>query len=238
MRNLLLLVCGLTLLGVSYSTAQNVIGAWEGISENSEGQKIRNIVIFGDGYQTISKYLVETGEFVSTNGGTWHLDGNMMSERVEFDSANPTRVGSVVTFEIEQTYSTLKIVGGDIVLNRIDNGAPGVLRGAWLITGRKRDGQMNAIDTTRTRKTMKILSGTRFQWIAFDIGTKEFKGTGGGEYTTKDGIYTESIEFFSRDDSRVGAELSFDYHLKDGHWHHNGFSSKGNPIYEVWSVRL
>ena len=84
---------------------------------------------------------------------------------------------------------------------------------------------------------MKILSGTRFQWIAYNTETKEFMGSGGGTYTTKEGKYTENIEFFSRDDSRVGASLQFDYELKDGDWHHSGLSSKGQPIYEIWSIR-
>ena len=84
---------------------------------------------------------------------------------------------------------------------------------------------------------MKILSGTRFQWIAYNIETKEFKGTGGGRYTTENGRYTEQIEFFSKDDARVGAELGFDYELKEGEWHHSGLNSKGKPMYEIWSKR-
>jgi hypothetical protein len=85
---------------------------------------------------------------------------------------------------------------------------------------------------------MKILSGKRFQWIAYNSETGEFFGTGGGTYTTRRGKYTENIEFFSRDNDRVGASLQFDYDLKDGDWHHSGKSSRGNPIYEIWSVRL
>jgi hypothetical protein len=84
---------------------------------------------------------------------------------------------------------------------------------------------------------MKILSGTRFQWIAYNTETGQFRGTGGGTYTTIDGKYTENIEFFSRDDSRVGASLGFNFELKNGDWHHSGFSSKGTPLYEVWSLR-
>ena len=52
---------------------------------------------------------------------------------------------------------------------------------------------------------MKILSGTRFQWIAYHIGTKVFSGSGGGTYTSEQGKYTETIDFFSRDNDRVGA---------------------------------
>ncbi|MCK5105463.1 MAG: hypothetical protein KAR17_21715, partial [Cyclobacteriaceae bacterium] len=80
-------------------------------------------------------------------------------------------------------------------------------------------------------------SGTRFQWIAYNSETKEFMGTGGGTFTTKDGKYIENIDFFSRDNSRVGASLEFEYELKGNDWHHKGFSSRGDPIYEIWSLR-
>jgi hypothetical protein len=85
------------------------------------------------------------------------------------------------------------------------------------------------------RKTIKILSASRFQWVALNSETGEFFGTGGGTYTFKDGKYIEQIEFFSRDASRVGASLSFTADLKDGDWHHAGLSSKGDRIYEIWS---
>jgi hypothetical protein len=91
--------------------------------------------------------------------------------------------------------------------------------------------------TPGVRKTMKILSGTRFQWIAYNTETKEFLGTGGGTYTSVDGKYVENIEFFSRDNSRVGASLSFDFSLDDGRWAHKGLSSKGDPIHEIWTRR-
>jgi hypothetical protein len=45
------------------------------------------------------------------------------------------------------------------------------------------------------------------------------------------------IEFFSRNKSRVGAKLSFDFDKKDDDWHHSGLSSAGEPIYEIWSLR-
>ena len=122
------------------------------------------------------------------------------------------------------------------IWNRVDDGTPGQLAGAWLITGRKRDEEMTE-RKSGPRKTMKILSGTRFQWIAYNSETGDFMGTGGGKYTTEGGKYIENIDFFSRDNTRVGASLEFDYELKNGKWHHWGLSSKGSPIYEVWSLR-
>ena len=213
------------------------MGAWEAIT-TKEGQQLRNVVIVAEnGYQAATFYDAESGAFVSTNGGTWALEGNRLSETVEFDTATPERVGTTISAEINLMGDELRIKDVDMVWKRIDDGTPGNLAGAWLISGRERGGQMQQIDTNRPRKTMKILSGTRFQWIAYNTETKEFMGTGGGTYTTTDGKYTENIEFFSRDDSRVGASLQFDYELKDGDWHHSGLSSRGQPIYEIWSKR-
>ena len=45
------------------------------------------------------------------------------------------------------------------------------------------------------------------------------------------------FNIFSRDDSRVGSELDFNYEIKNKDWYHTGLSSKGKPINEVWSIR-
>lgn len=233
-KSILVLVCLLLSIGIK---AQSFIGAWESYHTSENGDELKSVVIFTDGYQVISTFDAKTGKFVSTNGGTWKLEGNTMTEKVEFDTNNPERVGTEVSFEVFIKDSTMGIVGGKSKFKRIDNGTPGELQGAWLISGRERNGEMQSINTNRPRKTMKILSGTRFQWIAYNTETKQFMGTGGGTYTTINGEYTENIGFFSRDDSRVGAKLTFNYSIKDGNWHHSGLSSKGNPISEIWSIR-
>lgn len=219
------------------SSAQDIVGAWEGSSVDDAGKEIRVSVIFSEKFQVATWYEKETGAFVSSNGGEWLLDGKSMTEVIEFDTKDSSRVGTSVTFEIETSEKKMKIVGSDMELKRVDNGEPGALAGAWIISGRKRNGDMQTINTDWPRKTMKILSGTRFQWIAFNVETKQFMGTGGGNYTTENGKYTESIEFFSRDNSRVGASLEFEYELKEEAWHHSGNNSRGEPIYEIWSER-
>jgi len=123
------------------------------------------------------------------------------------------------------------------IWTRIDTGKPGDLAGAWLMSGRVRDGKISRREPG-PRKTMKILSKTRFQWIAYNTETWKFSGSGGGTYTAEDGKYVENIEFFSRDSSRVGASLSFDYEIIENEWHHSGLSSKGKPIHEIWSPRI
>lgn len=217
--------------------AQNILGAWERNYTNENGDILKTVVIFADGYQVATTYHAKTGEFINTNGGSWSLQGNTMTETIEFHTENPDLINTQASFEVKFTETTLEIVGNNAIFNRIDNGEPGKLQGAWLMSGRVRDGETQLRDTNRPRKTMKVLSGTRFQWIAYNTETKEFKGSGGGTCTTLDGIYTENIEFFSRDSSRVGASLEFDFELIEGNWHHSGLSSKGNPIHEIWSLR-
>ena len=135
------------------------------------------------------------------------------------------------------TDNEIEIVDSSSKLKRLDNGSPGKLNGAWLMSGRIRDGKTQLRDINRPRKTMKILSGTRFQWIAYNTETKKFMGTGGGTYTTKNEEYIENIKFFSRNDSKAGLSLKFSYELMHGKWHHSGLSSKGDPIHEIWSIR-
>jgi hypothetical protein len=217
--------------------AQGIIGAWENTSTSENGDLLKNVVIFADGYQVLTTYDVTTGKFIHTNGGTWKLEGNTMTEKIEFHTDNPELVGTEVSFEVHITENEIEIVDTGSKMKRLDDGSPGELQGAWLMSGRIRNGETQLRNTSRPRKTMKILSGTRFQWIAYNTETKQFMGTGGGTYTTKNGEYVENIEFFSRDDSKAGLSLKFSYEMIDGNWHHSGLSSKGDPIHEIWSMR-
>ena len=223
---------------VTNTNAQSFIGAWERNHNSENGEELKSVVIFSDGYQAISTYESKSGKFINSNGGTWELMGDTMTEKVEFDTNNPDRVGSEVTFKVKITETTMSIVGTDMEFQRIDDGLTGDLKGAWLMAGRVRDGKKQLRNTSGPRKTMKLLSGKRFQWIAYNTESKKFMGTGGGTYTTKNGVYSEKIEFFSRDNSKSGIELEFEYEIIDNEWNHKGFSSKGDPLHEIWKPRL
>ena len=235
MKKILFLIIYIFIININNS--QSLIGAWERNHVSENGTDLKSIVIFSDGFQAISTYESKTGKFIYSNGGTWKLEGNNMTEIVEFDTKNSERVGSEVKFQINLNNNSLSIIGSEMEFKKIDDGSPGNLSGAWLMSGRVRNGQKQLRDTNRPRKTMKILSGTRFQWIAYNTETKKFMGTGGGTYTTKNGNYNENIEFFSRDNSKSGLKLKFDYEIIDNQWNHKGFSSKGDPLHEIWISR-
>ena len=92
-------------------------------------------------------------------------------------------------------------------------------------------------DTNRPRKTMKILLGGYFQWTAYDTERFSFYGAGGGTYRATAGTYTETIDYFSRDNNKVGISLGFEYEKKGVDWYHKGFSSRGDPLHEIWTFR-
>ena len=216
---------------------QTILGAWETYHTSENGAQLKSVAIVSDAYYVLTTYNVATGKFVNSNGGSWKLEGDLITQKIAFHTDDSELVGKELSFKVAISNDVLKIVDNNIQFNRIDSGAPGKLQGAWLMSGRVMDGKAQLRDTSGPRKTMKILSGTRFQWIAYNTQTKQFMGTGGGTYTTIDGEYTENIEFFSKDDSKVGLSLKFNFELKDGKWHHSGSSSKGDPIHEIWSVR-
>lgn len=215
-------------------TASNFTGAWEQVDN-----QVRITMICSDEFFSVALYQVEEKKFIGTYGGSFRVDGKNFIEKVEYNTIHPDLVGKELSFAITSMKNGKLVFVKDKVKaewNKVDDGKPGALAGAWLITGRMVDNEIQSI-TPGARKTMKILSGTHFQWIAYNSETKEFFGTGGGTYTTIDGKYTESLLFFSRDNSRVGANLQFDFSLEDGKWRHKGLSSKGDPIDEVWTKR-
>lgn len=217
--------------------AQSIIGAWETFYTSENGEQHKRVAIFSDGFQVHTTYNSLTGEFIHSKGGSWKLEGSTLMETLEFDTDQPELIGKAFNSKISISDSTYNNIDQQMQFKRIDSGAPGKLQGAWLMSGRIKEGETLLRNTDVPRKTMKIMSGTRFQWIAYNTETKQFMGTGGGTYATDDHKYTEHIEFFSRDITRVGASLEFNYNIIEGNWHHSGLSSKGEPIHEIWSTR-
>lgn len=234
MKNILstiLLLTGILIISTSNKLQQDTItGAWQ----RADGS-VQEVLIFQEGYFTHSTYDKANRRFVQTKGGSYMQNGAQLHTRIEFSTAQPKMIGEAVTFmaPISKNGLATNIGGRTTVWTRVDDGTGG-LAGNWRITGRLNNGQMQQMQRS-ARKTLKILSGTRFQWMAINPETKEFFGTGGGTYTFSNGKYTERIEFFSRDSSRVGATLTFDGSVSNNVWTHKGTSSAGAPLHEEWT---
>ncbi|SNS30706.1 hypothetical protein SAMN06295967_10713 [Belliella buryatensis] len=218
---------------------QTLEGAWKLTHQNGKEVTDKTVVkIFQDGYFSYGSKETNTNKFLGAGGGEFSLRDNYYTESFDFNTEEDL-IGVTVEYSLD-------MVDGKIVTSIEKGGTANVqiwtkvsdakddLTRNWVFTGRKNDGEISR-STPGARRTVKILSGGHFQWIAFNSETKQFSGTGGGTYTAKEGKYIENIEFFSRDDNRVGASLEFNYEVIDGEWHHSGMSSTGNPIYEIWS---
>ena len=223
-----------TLLGAQ-SAATEIQGAWSSTFPGSDGGEQQLSMLIQDGFFTMTAYDLDDKAFIATLGGKYTVAGDTLRVTYEWDSSTPDNVGETRAMPFLLNGSLL-VFNGDKVWQREGPG-DSPLAGAWQITGRKQDGEMQRREPTGPRRTMKILSGGRFQWIAYNTKTREMLGTGGGTYTAEEPRYVERIEFFSRDPERVGDQLSFDYKVRNEEWHHMGYSSKGEPLYETWGHR-
>ncbi|MFN7116487.1 MAG: membrane or secreted protein [Saprospiraceae bacterium] len=216
-----------------------LVGAWRS-QTTINGTAMTQVLLFSNGYFSSTLYHSKDGAFFQTVGGSFTVENGMLTLHYEFNSSDSTKVGTTDSGKLEIKGNVLQIKGGNgnqFKGEALDAGITTDLTGAWLMAGRKQNDQITRRDTSTPRKTMKLLSGKRFQWIAYNTETKQFMGTGGGTYTAENGVYTENLEFFSRDNKRVGMKLEFNYEVQGNDWHHSGKSSAGEPMYEIWAKR-
>lgn len=234
-KNTQLFILGLVIFLCSFTTKSllnqlKVEGAWH----NQQGS-IEQTLLLSDGYFMHSVFDQTNKKFIQSRGGTYSVSGQNVFVKIEFNTSDQSQIGHTIRYSFVSNKDKLSsdFSGKKVDWKLLDNGGA-ELSGTWRMTGRMQESKM--VDyPRRARKTLKLLTGTRFQWAAINAETKEFFGTGGGSYTFKDGKYSEKIEYFSRDNNRVGVVLVFDGKLVDDKWHHSGLSSSGSPIYEIWS---
>ena len=215
----------------------SISGSWQ--SKDASGNILT--MICSENYLMFAVYDLSQKKYIKSGGGTYQLsvvsDKNILSYKREFNTEDSTVVGLTVANFYKVDKNDLSLSDGPLAGNwkRIDESkSPNVMNATWRIKAREgADFKMQTI-LRGSRKTLKILSGSRFQWAAFNTDTHQFFGTGGGTYAVKDGKYTENIEFFSRDNNRVGASLTFDCVVNGKDWTHAGQSSTGTRVHEIW----
>ena len=212
-----------TILILIYSN-HSLFGQVFSFKSLKNGQKIEHRILMDDEYIVETQFISNPNQFLKTIGGFYKKKGNEIIVKLEFNS-NFSK-DSLKTISISDNSKWKKI-----------SGVNSLLQGKWLMSGRVRGKTERRRDINQPRKTMKILVDGYFQWIAFNTNTFSFMGTGGGSYTAENGTYKEKIDYFSRDNKKVGISLSFSYSKKGQDWHHKGFSSKGDPIHEIWAFR-
>ncbi|SIQ10689.1 hypothetical protein [Maribacter ulvicola] len=194
-----------------------------------------------DDYFIYNEYEIEPEKFIKTVGGFFQIENtaanSLLVVLLEFNSDFKKDDLKQLSIPFQTDGETLKINWTEQLIFKPVKTISQDLDGAWLFatrgpdTGQERRGEENS------RKTLKFLMDGTFQWIAYDTESFRFSGTGGGTYSAEDGIYKEHIAFFSKDNTRVGAQLKFNYKIEGSDWHHTGKNSKGEPMYEIWSKR-
>jgi hypothetical protein len=187
-----------------------------------------------DGYAVLTQYSSQPAGFTSTKGGTVTTKHGIMEIALDFSTTYAQDGANVAAVPFEFVGDTLVLGGNKKFVKQAAKAQ--ALDGRWLMGGRVTDQGEKRRDITQARKTLKFLVDGHFQWVAFTQGTFEFFGSGGGQFTSVDGAYTEKIEFFSRDNSRVGMGLEFHFDRKENDWYHKGYSSKGKPMHEIWTI--
>jgi hypothetical protein len=212
---------------------KEIVGAWE-----YGGPENRTVMIATDKVFSVANYDIPGRKFIKSYGGRWRIDNNKLIKTIEWNSADSSQVGKELSEDIQISGGKLISKSTSETWTRADDGSPGKLQGAWIITGNFRnDSAIKRSNPFFPRRTMKILSGKYFHWIAYNVTTKSFMNAGGGSYTTTDGKYTETIEFFTKTAESVGKKLVFDYSIVNGDWRHRGEKSTGGPMDECWSRR-
>lgn len=236
MKLLKSLVCTIFFLGVQAAMAQIPSGVY-----TTDVDNVRHEIKINDGYFIYSEYKSSPAEFIRTLGGFAQVENTLGGEKLvvllEFNSQYEQDSVRQLSIPVSMKDETLHLDWfAKLQLTPIKKTAQD-LDGEWLFATRGPDKGQERRGEANTRKTLKYLQDGRFQWVAYDTNDMKFSGTGGGNYSAINGIYEEQIEYFSRDNSRVGASLEFNYEVKRNDWHHTGKSSKGEPMYEIWSRR-
>lgn len=235
-----LMILLLFMLSSFYSKAQNFFGAWKLITQNEKPFADECIKIYSAGYFMFAIHDTE-GKFIKAGGGNYSADKKSYTEVLDFYTSDSTQVRQPVTYSysLKKDELTIEAAMHGMVLKETwkkVTETPTELNGAWRFGARVNDegvaGERRG--GVSPRQTLKVLSGNHFQWAAFNYETKQFMGTGGGTYKLEDGKYTEIIRFFSRDNSRAGMSLTFDYRLDGSDWYHQGKGTTGNLVSEVW----
>ncbi|WP_157594980.1 hypothetical protein [Psychroflexus tropicus] len=216
---------------------QSFEGSWQLVELNGETVTNRKVVkTVVDGYFALGSKSTSDNSFLGAAGGEFQIKEDKLIENRDFDTYDASKINEERVYELDWVNNDLLKISDDNhekIWKRLSN-ENNSLSGNWVITGRMRNDEMRTM-TPGDRRTIKILNGNRFQWVAFNSASKTFNASGGGTYSAEDGTYVENITFFSKNKDRVGAELQFQFEVIDGAWHHKGNSSKGDPIHEIWS---
>ena len=109
---------------------ESLVGAWE----TKDGNTTRTIT-YVPGFFSVAIYNVADKQFVGTYGGKYVVGDGELTEKIEFDTQTPANVGTERKVKFKTGKKELALTGPtEGKFTRLDDGTPGKLAGAWLIT--------------------------------------------------------------------------------------------------------
>jgi|TARA_B110000444_G_scaffold99756_1_gene94491 hypothetical protein len=182
-------------------------------------------ILMDDNYLIETVFMKINGAFVLSRGGYYTKTANGIDLAFEFNSNYERDSLTSISFTLNNPW------------NKISQ-ADQELEGKWLMAGRvKAEGEQRQ-NFTGSRKTLKFLLDGYFQWTAFDTESMRFMGSGGGTYSAQNKEYIETLDYFSRDNKKVGKVLPFEFLLNENDWYHKGLNSKSKAMHEIWCRRI
>ena len=149
-----------------------------------------------ENYLIHTVYMKSPAKFIKTLGGFYAIEDGTINVQLEFNSNFKKDSIKKLDYKFE--------IGKDILTLYLDENLKFMasknlkqeLDGRWLFGTRGPDEGQERRGDTNPRKTLKYLQDGRFQWIAYNIETMEFSGTGGVPLPRKT-VFTKKILSFS-----------------------------------------
>src|SRR5690606_2503250 len=116
-------------------SAQDIQGAWQWDRSLGDGVDLQHVAIVAGDFFSEAIYEKATGKFIDTRGGSYTLANGNLVLAFEYSVQDPDLVGNTVS--LSHSLSQGKMIVDGTPWTRIDNGGPGELSGAWLISGRQ-----------------------------------------------------------------------------------------------------
>lgn len=232
-------LAGLLLLSLTMVHGQSLNGAWRLVEKEGKSPDYEVIKLYSEAYYTYAGYSKDTGEFKEAGGGRYILDFFTYREHVEIDSKDASRSGTTTSYKAVLEDDLLRITNLETGVverwQKFDDATNVEMTTCWRIHEKQDEGdtQWRRI-VYGPRKTVKMLTNTRYQVLAMNSETGEFIGASGGTWYGTQNTYTEHVAFFSKNQENVGRSLAFKKKVQDGLWHHTGRDTEGKILLEKW----
>ncbi len=221
------------------TNAQILNGAWRLVEKNGKPVEYEAIKLYSNSYFTYAAYEKDSGQFMEAKGGTYTLNNFSYKEHLDIDSNEPKHSGTTREYlnvlDNKQLTLTNLITGDKEKWVKFDEADNYEMAFCWRIHKKKDEGdaEWRTIEY-RPRKTLKMITNSRYQVLALNSETGQFVGSSGGSWSGSSKDYIENVEFFSKDQSNVGKSLEFKRTFDKGLWLHTGKTTKGEDMMEKW----